>query len=331
MLAAMAHCPLVAVAERHWVQEWHDFMTALLYHPNFPHTLTDIVVEFGSSAYQGVVDRFVMGDKTVSNEELAQIWQQLGDPGWQVPCYEQFFRTVRAVNWMRSPEKRIRVLLAQPDITMEQVLAHPKDKSFLNRLLAPVDDNYARVVRTEVMQRKRRALLIAGGGHLMRGVETDPNSHHLNAASQIARRYPNALYVVDTVVLPPGFQQDAAGERLRKAFETWHRASIAALAGTWLGATAEPLDNYWTNQGASRAVDQAAARYSAQADAILYLGPGEVITASRPEPSTYHWGNYQSELRRLGAIMSQDGQPTDLIRAGLDLANAGPNWFSLFG
>ena len=48
----------------------------------------------------------------------------------------------------------------------------------------------------------------------------------------------------------------------------------------------------WVNRGAGRAVNAAAARYGTQADAILYLGPGELLTASRPDPATYQWGAY---------------------------------------
>ncbi len=47
LLAAMDRLPLVALTERHMLQEWHDFITELLFHPHLPGKITDIVVEFG--------------------------------------------------------------------------------------------------------------------------------------------------------------------------------------------------------------------------------------------------------------------------------------------
>jgi hypothetical protein len=79
---------------------------------------------------------------------------------------------------------------------------------------------------------------------------------------------------------------------------------------------------------AYRAMDAAAARYGAQADAVLYLGPGEALTASRADPAIYLSGDYAAELKRLGQVSGQLGNPVDLIAEGLGLSQAGPSWFS---
>ena len=112
MFTVLGQFPLVALAERHTLQEWHDFVTALLFHPDLPGKITDIVVEFGNSRYQDLADRFVLECRPVANVELRQIWRQIGDPSWNAPVYEQFFHTVRAINWMQPPTRRIRVLLS---------------------------------------------------------------------------------------------------------------------------------------------------------------------------------------------------------------------------
>jgi hypothetical protein len=78
---------------------------------------------------------------------------------------------------------------------------------------------------------------------------------------------------------------------------------------------------------ADRATGAAAARYGAQADAILYLGPGEALTASQPDPAIYHWGAYPEQVRRVGQIAGAGDQ----VAQGLRWAQAGPGWFSLFG
>jgi hypothetical protein len=63
---------LVAIAERHMLQEWHDVITALLFHPDLPATLTDIVVEFGCARYQDLADRFLPMDQPVARADFTQ-------------------------------------------------------------------------------------------------------------------------------------------------------------------------------------------------------------------------------------------------------------------
>src|SRR5579864_1313157 len=75
---AMSRLPLVAVAELHFLQEWHDFITSLLFHPALPHQLTDIVVEFGNAQYQSIADRFIFSDEPVARPSLAPIWRYQG-------------------------------------------------------------------------------------------------------------------------------------------------------------------------------------------------------------------------------------------------------------
>ena len=68
-----------------------------------------------------------------------------------------------------------------------------------------------------------------------------------------------------------------------------------------------------------------AVSFAAQADAVLYLGCAELLTASRAEPALYQGGEYAEELRRMSQIAAQLG-----IRANLDgLSNAGavPRFF----
>jgi hypothetical protein len=79
---------------------------------------------------------------------------------------------------------------------------------------------------------------------------------------------------------------------------------------------------------AYRTTAPAAARYEAQADAVLYLGPGEALTASRPGPEIYRAGDYAAELKRLSQASGQLGRPLDLVAEGLRQSQAGPSWFA---
>jgi hypothetical protein len=322
LLTALERYPLVAVAELHFLQEWHDMMHALLFHPALPATLTDIVVEFGNAQYQDVADRFILDDRPVAHLDLAQIWRF---QGWDAPVYEQFFRTVRAINWMRPRARRIRVLLGAPPIDVTKVRS-AADPAFRRWWQDPIDAYYTALVEREVLQQGRRALLFAGGGHLLRGIYADRGVP--NAATRLVQQHPGTLFVVDTIAVRPGHPQvtgfdDATAARLHTTFTGWPRPAIADLHGTWLAAVQS-----WSD----RAISTTSARYGAQADAILYLGPGEVLTASQTWPEIFEIGPYRTQLQRLNPIVSQiDGTHEDLIAESLRWADAGPSWWTQFG
>ncbi|MDB5056915.1 MAG: hypothetical protein JWO59_387 [Chloroflexi bacterium] len=331
VIAALDRYPLVALGERHLLQEMHDFYTTLLRHPALPGKLTDIVVEFGNVLHQDIADRFVLNGEPVGRDELSQIWRFTigGGVYWDAPVYEQFFRTVRAVNWMRPPSRRIRVLLGDPPFDHRKV-GGSADKSYVLSMKAQRDAHYAAVVEREVLRKGRRALLIAGGNHLLRGIHDQNTPPGPNAGTRLAQHHPGALYVVDLLVLPPGATQSPLVRRTKAIVANWPRPAIATLPGTWLGAETQSLEP-WINSAAYLADTPASARYGAQADAILYLGPGEVLTASQADPGLYRWGAYPAELQRLSRIYTAGGAPTDYVAEGIGRSQAGPSWFAQFG
>lgn len=330
ILAAMGRFPLVALGERHLLQEMHDFYAALLRQPTLPDKIHDVVVEFGNALYQDVADRCILGDEPVATEELARTWRFTigGNILWDAPVYERFFRTVRAVNWALPPARRMRVLLGDPPFDHRKVRS-VADMGYVHAMQEQRDAHYAGVVEREVLRKGRRALLIAGSDHLLRGVHDQSTPPHPNAASLLARRQSGALYVVDLLVLPPGAQQDPLLRRAKAAVAHWPRPAVAALPGTWLGETTQSVEP-WINSAAYLAATPAAVRYGAQADAILYLGPGETLTASQADPTLYQSGPYRAELQRLSRIITQAGEPTDLVAEGLRRARLGPSWFAQY-
>jgi hypothetical protein len=331
ILSAMDRFPLVAIGERHLLQEVHDLLTTLLINPALPSKITDIVVEFGNSLHQDIADRFILSDEAISTTDLAQIWRFTigGDILWDAPVYERFFRTVRAINWGRPRKDRIRVLLGDPPYDHRRVRGLA-DKNYVVSMIARRDAFYAGVVENEVLSKGRGALLIAGSNHLLRGLHGNEDGQGLNAATRLVQAHPNALYVIDTLVFPPGLAQDPLIKRAQAAVKGWPRPAVASLAGTWLGATTQSVEP-WINSAAYLAATPSAVRYGAQADAILYVGPPEALTASQPDPTLYQSGSYRDELMRLSRLFTQSGQAADYVADGLKRAQAGPSWFDQFG
>jgi hypothetical protein len=298
VLAAFASFPLVAVGETHQVQEELDFLTALLHHPGFPETVDDVVVEFGNALHQPLVDRFVAGEP-VAAAELRPVWRDVvGAPHGllDAPVYEQFLRTVRAVNRRQPAGRRLRVLLGDPPVDWARAQRTEDVRPWLGRR----DEHYADVVAREVLDRGRRALLIAGAGHFFRISEFDPADGVV--VQRLERRHPGATFVV----LPHcGFAETAEFSALEARLAGWPLESLAHLAGTWLGAVdardllgADTVAEWGGFVGRDgRPVERVT--LAELVDAYLYLGPRASLTVSAPNPAIYRGDPaYLAELRR---------------------------------
>jgi hypothetical protein len=318
LLEQMERFPLVALGEVHQLQEFYDFLTALLYHPLLPEKITDIVVEFGNARYQEIADQFLLTDQPVAKADLQQIWHTAsGNILWDAPVYEQFFVTVRAINWTLPPSRRLRVLLGDPSFDPYAYDFASPDEETISTWLAR-DAHYVEVVEKEVMQKGGCALLIAGRYHLLRGLHAGRDSQELNAGTQLAQRYPHQLFVVDLLVLSS--QHPLVGQA---RLDQWPRRSLALLAGTWLGNALRPTP---------LSMSREASIYSKQADAVLYLGPGELLTASRADPALYLAGDYVTELQHFQQIADHlslrfESSPMDLLAEGLKRARSSPAYF----
>ena len=196
------------------LQEWHDLIGAVLTHPELTRALDAIVVEFGNAAYQAVCDRFIIDGAPIPRADLVQIWRQIGDPTWNAPVYEQFYRTIRAVNRTRPATRRIRILLGQAPIRMSDVVAHANDLAKAQALAAPMDDHFATIIQRDVLDHGRRALLIAGKGHLLRGLSHRPRQPHPERDHPNHRHHPREA-IRDRQPDPPGTNE--RGHRARES------------------------------------------------------------------------------------------------------------------
>jgi hypothetical protein len=164
VIAAFDRANLVAIGERHWAREDSQFRLELVQNPTFAQKVNDIVIGFGNPLYQAVLDRFVDGEP-VAAAELQHVWRDTTQPGaLDSPVYEEFLGTVRAVNAKLPAHGRVRVLAADYPINWSTI-------STPNELDGPMrgrDRSAATVIRQEVLDRKRKALVLFGSAHLYR-------------------------------------------------------------------------------------------------------------------------------------------------------------------
>ena len=258
---------VVAVGEIHGQQEHHDAIMTLLLDPRLPSVADDIVVEFGNALDQPTMDRFVSG-AAVEDRDLRLIWRNTTQsPGntWDSPMYEQFLRTARAAG--------MRVLLGDPPVDWAVVTRSGDLDPFRDRNTHTVS-----VVRREVIDRGRRALICYGTGHVSRDGDMIP---------RIEQAAGSPAYVI------------VAGGHPRLAAHP--RRTVIAVKGTWLESADSSEFSYFPGERGMP--------FGMFADALLYLGPVDEQAQSLANPAVFLDPDYWTELQRRNAIREN---PVDL-------------------
>ena len=282
---------IVALGDNHGNEQGHKFRLSLIRDPRFAAAVDDIVVEFGSARYQDLMDRFVHGGD-VSYESLRQVWQNTTQPEyeWDLPIYEEFFRAVRSVNASLSSEQQVRVLLGDPPVDWDRV--HTIED--LRKQMGDRDDHAVEVIRSEVLARNRRALVIYGDEHLVRKNPITGVADEW-AGGIVARLEKAAI----TNVFSIHTDTRADWSTLQPDVASWPNPSLAIIRGTPLGAAE------FATRPRLRPV-----RMEEQFDAFLYLGPpsrmkiAQISRALCSDP-----GYMEMRLRRLALIPPPPGAP----------------------
>jgi hypothetical protein len=280
-------------------EQAHAFQVSLIRDPRFIAVADDILVEFGNSRYQDVMDRYIRGED-VPHDSLHRVWQDTTQVEfeWDLPIYEDVFRTVRAVNASLPRNRQLRVLLGDPPIDWEQIHSI-RD---LRQAMGDRDGYALTVLQREVLAKGRRALVIYGGQHLIRR-NTAPNAADEWARGIIARMERGHLGNAFTVL--PETRRDLSA--IQPNVASWPIPSLAVLRGTMLGSA------IWDSQPQRRSV-----RIEGQSDAILYLGPPSSMTAAKLAPALCSDRAYiEMRLGRLALIPPPPGAtfaPADQLK-----------------
>lgn len=245
ILDAFKTHPLVAIDDNHGLAQELDFYSVLVRDPRFGKEVGNVVVEVGDSAQQGVIDRYVAGED-VPYMELRKVWTDT--VGW-VPVipsigYLNLFASVRAANLALPADQRIRVWLGEPPIDWTTI----KTRADFLPLLRQRDDFPAALIKSEILAKKRKALVIYGGGHLVTYRKGNPSAKQHAGTEQAVRRI-----FADLVLDKPTFASftPAAFADLEKTFGKdmdGARAMAGALGPlrtlTFRGADAFDADIY---------------------------------------------------------------------------------------
>jgi hypothetical protein len=305
ILDAFPSHPIVALGEgTHGNEQGHAFRLSLIRDPRFAKVVNDIVVESGNARYQDVMDRFIAGGD-VPPESLRRVWQNTTQPDsmWDIPIYEEFFRAVRTLNVSLPAERRLRVLLGDPPIDWDAV-RRPEEYGQWDRDAYP-----AEVIRREVIERGRRALVIYGDLHFIRKVPQPRPGQEPDARSIVGLLERAGVKVFSIRTIAYGMDL----ETLQADVLSWPRPSVTVLRGTALGAA--DFSSYYPRPLLVRTdgtpVETPSARrplpMEEQFDALLYLGPQSTITRSQLTAATCGDARYME--MRMGRLTLMGMQP----------------------
>jgi len=153
VIALFKKYPIVAIGEGfHNSALTAEWLESLIYEKDFSKNVRNIVVEFGTSKYQSVMDDFVLG-KNVPDSLLKKCWRNTTQMFlWDNPIYENFFREIKKINADLPTKQKIRILLA--DLPFE-------------RRRESTDEHAFHIIENEVLRKKQTALLLFGDLHFI--------------------------------------------------------------------------------------------------------------------------------------------------------------------
>lgn len=275
---------VITLTDPHGNVQVQAFLLSLVRDPRFAEIANDVVMEAASARYQDAIDRFV-GGGDVEPSVLRQAWENHTVPNSLGTQAEELIRAVRVVNLSLTGPKRLRVIAGDPPIDWDNIVSRRDHARWIE-----LRDTYpADLIRRQVLDRGRRALVVYGQGHLQR--------------RQIATNYDMSAWQAQTLVSL--LERDHATRifniwtlnrsvQLPEKTESWRVPSLALLRGTALGASDFAVYERGLGDGTRFGVrdgqlapipreEWKVMRMEEQFDAFLYLGPpGSMTTTSVP-------------------------------------------------
>jgi hypothetical protein len=287
ILSAFETHNIVAITDPHGNTAAQAFLLSLLREPRFTAVVDDVVLETASARYQDVLDRFVRGED-VDRDSLRPVWEEHTVPNSLGAEAEETIRAVRLINSSigSGASRKLRVIAGDPPIDWDNVTSRDDHRHWIE-----LRDSYpADLIRHQVLDRGRRALVIYGQGHLQRmQIASNYDMSTWQAQSLVswlaqdhAARIFNIWSLIDATVETPA------------ELSSWRVPSLALLKNTSLGQMdfghyaglmgAGP--RFAVRDGQLVALPREAwktMRMEDQFDALLYLGPpASMTTASVP-------------------------------------------------
>jgi hypothetical protein len=217
--------------------------------------------------------------------------------------FEQLFPLVRAINQKLPAAKRLRVLAGDSPIEWDK-LTSMKDMQDAPRKYFDRDGSIASVMKSEVLAKHRKGLMLFGTFHLMHGA-----AH--SAVGAYEKDYPGVTFVISDLLTFNANLPDVP----HNPFAAWPVPSLAAAKGTWVGALDishffPPLIMFNKDCNVVNGFPKDVQKPMAElVDAFLYLGPQELALNEQKPADIALDADYRKEMLRREAFTRFPGMP----------------------
>jgi len=315
ILAAFDKYEVIGMGAAHGNQDLDDFILKLIRNPDLPGRINDIAVECGNSLYQPILDRYIAGDD-VPLDQARQVWRNTTQPMCSVSAfYEELFPLVRRINQKLPPEKKVRVVAADPplDWSKMKTAADFGRGQFMMR-----DPTIASVMEKEVLSKHRKALMLFGTLHLYHSHGENAPMLVSSAVETYEKNYPGVTLVIKDHT---GFGNDSPLAKYNDEFESrmasWPIPSLVQdLSGTWLADLLEKTHAlaggavfFRVRKDGKRTespIGSGDVSATKMVDAYLYLGPRDLLLKEPRPAEVFLDKDFMAEMRRRAAIMGGD-------------------------
>ena len=187
---------VVALGEDHWIKDHPNFLCNFL-STTSKDSLTDVdilALEFGNNCDQKLVDEFLKAD-TYREDLVFKILEHAPDTyGNPYLEYAKIFQTVWETNRLKSPKRKIRIILLDP----EYVQANMDGEKFV--YTGSRDDNMFSIIRNYIMN-KQHVLFYGGAAHTqaqIRGVKYNGSYYNFPSAGYLLKKcYPKDVFIIN--------------------------------------------------------------------------------------------------------------------------------------
>lgn len=296
---------VISIGEMHQYQPIYTLLNDVFKSEITQRNIDLIIVEFGNSLYQDILDRYISG-QNVPMDSVRLVWRNtLISPNtiWDSPVYETFFKTIREINLKLDEKLKYRVIASVVNIDWNHIQTRDDMRPYYQ---VSRSETMFNSIRKEVYRKNKRAILIAGGVHTSRvSVQnTSRNGYSYNDVSVGALLefyYPNTNFIIQN----------------SKTLSNLNIAELAHLKPGTVLLTSDPslrdvpVNDVTTMKNFDGTPFKGYLDYTLDdmADAVIYWGEIQDSDFIDPNPETYLDDSYWKELNRRSLILRN--QPMD--------------------
>lgn len=299
---------IISIGEIHQNKAIYSLFDSIFYSKKVQKNIDLIIVEFGNSYYQNILDRYISG-KSVPMDSVKLIWRNtLVSPNtvWDSPVYENFFKTVREINKLLDSSDAFRVIAADKNINWDNITSREDMSKFYKKSRS---EYIFETIREEVFRKNKRAILIAGGVHTSKiSVQNKSkygyNYNNVSVGSLIEFYYPATNFVINNLKKSDKMNLEEINNLKIGSVYFTRTEKLKNIAANTLSS----LRNY----DGSPFKGYLDYTLHDMADAIIYWGPLNEDDFARPEKKTYLEEHYWKELNRRSQLLRNQNMDSEL-------------------